>query len=126
MKLLRKLPLRMLHVSNTLYIPFQLGTDMELMVRPSFHSSKEWNSKDVLEVVLKSCESSQKKYGLKMGVVLYVITDIDGIQISYFYFFRVKSFAVEDTVWPIARLAVEYRNKGVCGFGIFGTGKSNE
>mmetsp|Transcript_8177 Transcript_8177/g.20585 ORF Transcript_8177/g.20585 Transcript_8177/m.20585 type:complete len:304 (-) Transcript_8177:125-1036(-) len=82
-------------------------TYMELMVRPHVHCREgALTPEEVVECVLGARDGLDERHCLMSGVVLYVVSDDD----------RDK----QEMVQHIAELAVKNRNKGVCGFGIFG------
>ncbi|KAL6047960.1 Adenosine deaminase [Balamuthia mandrillaris] len=82
---------------------------MELMVRPRAHTAGGMSEIEVIECILDAKEKLEKETGVRCGVVLYARIGLE----DPMHFFHV------------AQLAVEYRDHGVCGFGVLGERELN-
>lgn len=78
---------------------------MELHVRPLAHLKKGLSPEQVLLTVLKAVKDAGDRKGLPVGVVVYV---------------EPHTTPSRESVVDVVKLAIKYRDSGVCGFGFYG------
>ncbi len=76
---------------------------IELRFHPGFHTQKGLTLEDVMNAVLSGCARGEKQHGVKWGVLVCAMRNMDPA-----------------TSLEMAELAVSYRDKGVVGFDLAG------